>query len=308
MNRIRLGKSELEVSPVCYGSWQLSPKFWGEQPREVLIRAMRRAFEVGVNFFDTADAYGNGLSETVMGEALHDLPRDEVVVATKVYHHFYSDGRRHPDLSYKYVLAECEASLKRLRMEYVDLYQCHAFESYTPIEETVAALDKLRADGKVRAYGVSNFTTEQLRMACRFGKFSTIQPRYSLIDRGIENDLLPYCHANDIGVLVYSPLHHGLLAGKYTGTETFDDFRGNLPTFQGDRFRDITARVQRLRPMAEKYGLSTVQLVLTATLSHPAVQCAIVGVKKPAHIEDAAAVMGKKIALEDYYAIRSILG
>jgi len=307
MNRIRLGKSELEVSPVCYGSWQLSPKFWGEQPRDVLVRAMRRAVEVGVNFFDTADAYGNGLSETVMGEALRVFPRDDIVVATKVYHHFYPDGHRHPDLSYKYVIEECEASLRRLAMDYIDLYQCHAFEQYTPIEETVAALDKLRADGKIRAYGVSNFSTEQLRMVCHFGSFSTNQPRYSLIDRGIEADLLPYCYARDVGVLAYSPLHHGLLAGKYSGTEVFEDFRRNLPTFQGERFRDIASRVQRLQPFADKYGLSIVQLVLTATLAHPAVHCVIVGVKKPEHIEDAAAVMGKTVDLEDYYTIRSIL-
>ncbi len=308
MTRIRLGASELEVSPVCYGSWQLSPKFWGPQPKELLVRAMRRAFEVGVNFFDTADAYGDGLAETVMGEALRDLPRDEIVIATKVYHHFYPDGHRHPDLSYHYVLRECEASLRRLGLDFVDLYQCHAFEPYTPIEETAAALEKLKKDGKIRAYGVSNFTIEQLRMARSFGAFTTLQPRYSLIDRGIEADLLPYCRTQDIGVLAYSPLHHGLLTGKYDGTETFQDFRRNLPAFQGARFRDIAARVRGLRPMADKHGLTIPQLVLAATLAHPAVHCVIVGVKKPEHIEEAAGIMGRTIPLEDYYALRSQLG
>src|SRR5690606_8036845 len=108
------------------GSWQLSPRFWGEQPAEVMIRAMRRAPEVGVNFYDTADAYGDGLAETVMGEALAVLPRDQIVVATKVYWHFHDDARRYPDLSRDYILRACEASLKRLRMDYVDLYQCHS--------------------------------------------------------------------------------------------------------------------------------------------------------------------------------------
>ena len=306
--RIRLGRSDLVVSPVCYGSWQLSPKFWGDQPKDTLIRAMRKAFDVGVNFYDTADAYGDGLSESVMGEALQEIPRDEIVVATKVYHHFYPDGHRHPDLSCRYIIAECEASLKRLRMDTIDLYQCHAFEPYTRIEETVEAMERLLADGKIRAYGVSNFTTEQFRMARNFGEFSTVQPRYSLIDRQAEDDLLPYCYANDIGVLVYSPLHHGLLTGKYEGSEPFADFRGNLPTFQGERFREIATKVRQLRPLAEKYGLSIIQLVLAATLSHPAVHCVIVGVKKPEHIEEAAGAMDKQIELEDYYAIRAILG
>ncbi len=306
-HRIRLGRSELKVSPVCYGSWQLSPKYWGQVPKDDVAAAMKRAFDVGVNFYDTADAYGDGYSETVLGEALADLPRGEIVVATKVYHHFYPDGHRHPDLSGKYVLEECDASLKRLKMDYVDLYQLHAWEPRTPIAETTEALERLKAAGKIRAYGASNFTVEQLRLARSCGDYATFQPRYSLLDTQIERDLLPYCQGEDLGVLVFSPLAMGLLTGKYDGTETFDDLRKTVPRFQGEAFRKLASAVRGLKDLAGKYGLSIVQLVLAATLTHPAVHCTIVGIKSPAQIEDAAGAMGKTLELEDYFAVRQAL-
>ena len=305
--RVRLGRSELQVSPICYGCWQASRKYWGDVPAEDLIAAMRRAFEVGVNFYDTADAYGDGESERILGRAVAELPRDQIVVATKVYHHFYDDGRRHPDLSGKYVVEECHASLKRLGMDHVDLYQLHAWEPMTPLAETTAALERLRKDGKIRAYGVSNFTVEQLRAARRAGDYSTLQPRYSLLDREIEADLLPYCQAEDLGVLCYSPLSHGLLTGKFDGTETFTDLRATHPRFQGERFRKLAAAVRSLKPLAEKYGLTLTQLALAATLAHPAITCPIVGIKNPAQIEEAAGAVGKTLDREDYYKIRDTL-
>lgn len=308
MERIKLGSSGLEVSPVCYGSWQLSPRFWGELDNNTVADAMRRAFEVGVNFYDTADAYGDGLSETVMGEALRDLPRDEIVVATKVFHHFYPDGHRHGDLSGKYIAAECDASLKRLQMDYIDLYQCHSFDHSTPVEETAGALDKLVKAGKIRAYGVSNFTVEQMRLARKHGDFSTLQPRYNLFQSSAEDDTLPYCKSEGMGTLVYSPLAKGLLTGKYKGDEKFDDLRGRDPNFQGERFLELAGNVRSLTPIAEKYDMSIVQLVLAVTLRSPLVDVAIVGIKSAEQIEEAAGVMGKSIEREDYYNVRSVLG
>jgi len=308
VDRVRLGRSNLHVSPICYGSWQLSPKFWGDQPRDVIIAAMRRAFEVGVNFYDTADAYGDGLSEEVLGEALKPLPRDEIVVATKVYHHFYPDGHRHPDLSGDYIRRECDASLERLQMDYIDLYQCHGFDPLTDLAETTEALESLKQAGKIRAYGASNLTAEQLRAARAFGDYATIQPRYNLLQSQAETDLLPYCRAEDVGVLVYSPLYHGLLTGKYTGAETFDDLRESNADFQGERFLQLAGRVRALAPIAEKHSLTIVQLVLAATLMSPMIHCAIVGIKTPEQIEDAAGAMGKTIGREDYFAVRAALG
>ncbi len=300
--------SGLTVSPICFGTWQLSPRFWGEQPKEVVVAAMRRAFEVGVNFYDTADAYGDGYAETVLGEAISVLPRDEIVVATKVYHHFYPDGRRHPDLSRDYVLAECDASLKRLGTSYIDLYQCHAFDPATPIAETAEALDQLRRAGKIRAYGMSNFTAEQTSLAIESGDFTTMQPKYNLMQREAENDVLPLCKANAVGVLAFSPLFNGLLTGKYAGTGTFTDFRSNVPAFQGERFRELAARVRSIEPIAGGYGLSITQLVLAVTLQNPMIDCAIVGIKTAQHIEEAAAVMGRKVSREDFHRVRQELG
>ena len=308
MHRVTLGGSGLEVSSICYGSWQLSPKFWGDQPHDVLIKAMRRAFEVGVNFYDTADAYGDGLSETVMGEALEDLPRDQIVVATKVFHHFYPDGRRHGDLSKDYILAECDAQLGRLRTDTIDLYQCHSFDPSTEMAETVDAMETLKKAGKIRAYGLSNFTVEQMMLARKHGDFTTLQPRYNLMQCETEDDVLPYARANGMGTLVFSPLFLGLLAGKYKGAEKFTDLRERHGSFQGERFKELCARVQALRPIARKYEMSIVQLVLAVTLQHPLIDVAIVGIKKPEHIEEAAAVMGKTVSREDYYAVRTTLG
>jgi aryl-alcohol dehydrogenase-like predicted oxidoreductase len=307
MVRVRLGRSDLEVSPICYGTWQLSPRFWGEQPRDVIIAAARKAFDLGVNFFDTADAYGDGLAEQVLGEALKPLPRHRVVLATKVYHHFYPDGRRHPDLSSNYVEEECEASLRRLQTDYIDLYQCHAFDPLTDLEETTAALERLKQAGKIRAYGASNFTVEQLRAARRFGDYATLQPRYNLLQSQAEVDLLPYCRAEDIGVLVYSPLYHGLLSGKYAGTETFEDLRKSNADFQGERFRELARRVRALAPIAQAHSLSIVQLVLVVTLMSPMIHSAIVGIKNPQQIADAAGAMGKTISREDYFRVRTTL-
>ncbi|MCE9590644.1 MAG: aldo/keto reductase [Planctomycetes bacterium] len=306
-HRVRLGRTDLQVSPICFGTWQLSPRFWGPQPEDQLLGAMRRAFELGINFYDTADAYGDGLSEEVTGKALASLPRGQVVLATKVYWHFYGDGRRHPDLTKNYILSACEASLRRLKMDYIDLYQVHAWDPVSDPRETAEAMELLVKQGKVRHYGCSNWNCEQLRLGEKLGNYATLQPPYSLLKRGIENDVLPYCQANDVGTLVYSPLHRGLLSGKYKGGETFDDLRKGDPDFQGERFRLITARVAECGAIAGSYGLTTTQLMYAATLMHPGIDCAIAGIKNTAQIEEIAAAMGKRLSHEDCHKVRTLL-
>jgi len=281
--------------------------FWGRQPRDTLIAAVHAALDSGVNFFDTADAYGDGEAERILGEALRGRPRENAVVATKVYHHFYEDGHRHPDLSKDYVLAACDASLKRLGLERLDLYQAHAWDPYTPIEETIEAFEGLAAAGKIRAYGVSNFTAEQLRTALRYGNVSTVQPYYNLLEPKGEGDLLPLCEAEQLGVLAYSPLLRGLLTGKFKGTETFDDLRGRDARFAGEQFRGLIDKVERLRPMAEERGLTIAQLVLAATTAHPAIHCAIVGIKNADQVREAAGALGAEVDRETYHAIRRAL-
>ena len=303
---VRLGATELSVSPICFGTWQVSP-WWGNPPQEPIVAAMRRAFEMGINFFDTADAYGNGASECVVGRALAPLPRDQIVVATKVFNHFYPDGHRHGDLSRQYILDACDASLQRLAMDHIDLYQCHSFDPLTHPEAVAHAMDSLVRQGKIRAYGVSNWSVEQMRLGHRHGRFASCQPPYSLLNRDIERDVLPYCQATDTGVLVYSPLHRGLLSGKYGGDETFADLRDGHPDFTGERFRTLCDRVRQAGPIAERHDLSIPQLVLAATLTHPAIHCAIVGIKNPGQIEEAMGAMNCTIGREDWYKVRETI-
>lgn len=305
--RVRFGSTGLSVSPVCFGTWQLSPRFWGDQSKEEILQAMRAGLDAGVNFFDTADAYGDGLAETVLGEFLATVPRDEIVVCTKVFNHFNPDGSRYPDLSAEHIRQRCEIELTRLGIDTIDVYLLHLADVLTSMRDVTATLEALRAEGKIRHYGVSNHPLEHCRGLRRWGRYEVCQPPYSLLDTGIEKDLLPYCEAEDVGVMVYSPLHKGLLTGKYTGTETFTDFRQHHPDFQGERFREIAAAVQSLRPLADGYGLSIYQLVLAATLMHPAIQVAVVGIKTPAQIVEAAGAMGRVISREDYFRVRKVL-
>ena len=260
-NRVVLGATELKVSPVCFGTWQLSPRFWGEVPKESVLAAMNRAFDGGINFFDTADAYGDGYGETVLGEFLASKPRDQLVVCTKVFNHFNPDASRYPDLSPAHIRQRCELELQRMGIETIDLYLLHMFDPLTALEDVAATLDSLKAEGKIRHYGVSNHTVEQLRAHRRFGDYNVVQPRYSLVETDIESNLLPYCQSQNIGVMVYSPLGKGLLTGKYTGSETFTDFRKHYPDFQGVRFQRVCGAVRELGPLADKYGLSVYQLV-----------------------------------------------
>lgn len=309
MERVILGESGLSVSPVAFGTWQLSPRFWGEQSKEDAVAAMRLAFEKGINLFDTADAYGDGYAETVLGEAIGDLPRDELVIVTKVFNHFNPDASRYPDLSPEHIVQRCEASLERMGIETIDLYLLHFYDELTPLAAVAEVLEELRNQGKVRAIGLSNHTVEQTRAQRRFGPYSVVQPPYSLIDPGIEQDLLPYCQAENIGVMAYSPMHKGLLTGKYTGSEVFDDFRQHHEDFQGGRFAHLATQVRSLGPIADRYGLTIYQLVLAATLMHPAVHVAVCGIKTPQQIAEAAGALGKIICREDYFTVRkTVLG
>ena len=305
--RITLGATGLEVSPVSFGTWQLSPRFWGEQSKTDVLEAMNVAFDAGINFFDTADAYGDGYAETVVGEFLADKPREKVVICTKVFNHFNPDKSRYPDLSPDHIRQRCDLELKRMGIETIDLYLLHLFDPMTALSDAAETMDSLKKQGKIRSYGVSNHSIEQLRAHRRFGAYDAIQPCYSLVNTGIESDLLPYCQAENIGVMVYSPMHKGLLTGKYTGHETFTDFRKHMPDFQGERFKVLATAVQSLKPLATKYNLTIYQLVLTATLMHPGIDVAVVGIKNPSQIAEAIGAMGKTISREDYFAVRKAL-
>jgi aryl-alcohol dehydrogenase-like predicted oxidoreductase len=306
-HRISFGATGLEVTPICFGTWQLSPRFWGEQSKTDVLAAMNVAYDAGINFYDTADAYGDGYAETVVGEFLADKPRENLVICTKVFNHFKPDGSRYPDLSPAHIRQRCEMQLQRMGIETIDLYLLHMFDPMTALSDMAETMESLKKQGKIRCYGVSNHTVEQLRAHRRFGAYDAVQPCYSLVDPQIESDLLPYCQAENVGVMVYSPMHKGLLTGKYIGNETFTDFRKHLPDFQGERFKALAEAVQSLAPLAKKYDLTTYQLVLTATLMHPGIHVAAVGIKNPSQITEAIGALGQTISREDYFAVRKML-
>lgn len=307
MRNRQLGKTDLVVSRICFGCWQLSPRFWGEVPLEPWKAAVKKALDVGVNFIDTADAYGEGYAEASLGQFLAaEGLRDRFALATKFYWNF--EGKtRHPDTRYEYILRECEASLKRLRTDRIDLYQIHAFDPLTRPDEVAAALNRLKKEGKVRWFGVSNLNVEQMRMYQKHFEVSCLQPCYSLLARDIEQGELPYCLAERIGVIAYSPLYRGLLTGKYTKDHVFTDSRKDSKLFQGAAFHGMLDAMESLRPTAEKHGLTVAQLAIRWVLTHPALTCAIVGIKNPEHIESIAPAADDTLPIDDWHHVAGVL-
>jgi aryl-alcohol dehydrogenase-like predicted oxidoreductase len=285
-----LGKSGLEVSRIAFGTWQLGGD-WGPTDTEAATKAIRRAADKGVTFFDTAQAYGFGQSEQLLATALRGLPREDLVIATK--------GGLRPegagivrDASAGWIRQGVEASLHSLDTDYIDLYQLHWPDPSTPFEETADELGKLVADGKIRHVGVSNFDVEQMEAFSATLPVETLQPPYHLFRRDIEADVLPYTAANDIGVLVYGPLAHGLLSGHLAPDTAFEpgDWRSKSPVFHGDSFARNLRAVDRLRDLAqEKMGITLAQLAVAWVLHNPAVHVAIVGTRSPDHVEEALA-------------------
>lgn len=309
MEYTQLGKTDLTVSRICFGCWQLSPKFWGDVDLEPWKKAVVTAVDAGVNFFDTADAYGNGYSEDELGRLMEsEHLRDKIVLATKFYHNFEKE-ERHPDTSYAYILRECEAQLKRLRTDHIDLYQIHASDPLMRPEEVAAAFGQLRKEGKVRWFGVSNWNADEIRMGLKFFDIACLQPRYNLLAREPERNQFPVCLENRIGVIPYSPLGSGALAGKYGKDQVFDDFRKNRPAFQSPKFPKIVDAMESLKPLAEKYGLTLPELVVRWNLTHPAVTSPIVGVKKPEHITGVLKAVEGRLSIEDWHvAARAFQG
>jgi aryl-alcohol dehydrogenase-like predicted oxidoreductase len=286
MRYAQLGTSDLVVSRICFGCWQLSPRFWGEVPVGDWQAAVRRAAELGVNFLDTADAYGDGLAETELGKLFADRAfRDRFVVATKFYWNFDEGKERFPDTRRERILRACENSLRRLRTDRIDLYQVHAWDPITRPDEVAEAFQQLRREGKVRWVGVSNFNVEQMEAYRARMDVVCLQPSYSLLSRDVEARELPYCLANRVGVIAYSPLYRGLLTGKHVPGAKLGDTRDKNPLFSEKALARLQAGLAEVKPLADAEGLTLAQFAVRWVVSNPALTSAIVGVKKAAHIE-----------------------
>lgn len=312
----KLGKTGMRVSEISFGGW-LSCSSLEEKERSISL--IDKAYELGINFFDTANVYSRGNSEIIMGEALRKYPRESYVIATKVYWPMGS-GPNDRGLSRKHIFEQVDASLKRLGLEYIDLYYCHWFDKDTPVEETMRAMDDLVRQGKVLYIGVSNWTAAQisgaLRIADKFMLHQVVanQPSYNMFDRYIEKETIPFCEKNGISQVVYSPLAQGVLTGKYArGMEYPRDSRAANPNAKAevtvwDYLKDdILEAVEKLQQVAGKMGITLSQLALAWILRQPNVASAIIGASKPSQIEENVKASGLNIPCDVLNEIDCIL-
>jgi aryl-alcohol dehydrogenase-like predicted oxidoreductase len=304
-----LGSSDLHVSEISLGSWLT---YGVGVDDSNAIACVNRAFDLGINFFDTANVYGRGAAESFLGKALRGHERSSYILATKL---FFSMSDTDRGLSAKQVHKQIDASLGRLRTDYVDLYQCHRYDVNTPIEETMEALTDVVRQGKARYLGFSEWKPDQIRAALAVpdvDKFVSSQPQYSMIWRVPEDEVFPLCAANGISQIVWSPLAQGILTGKYLPGKPFPvNSRGASPEmntfFDDDLISDRTlSAVQELRPIAEGLGLTMAQLALAWVLRRSEVASAITGASRPSQVDDNVAASGVQLSPETLEAIDRI--
>jgi aryl-alcohol dehydrogenase-like predicted oxidoreductase len=308
MRYVNLGKTGLEVSTIAFGTWSFGGE-WGQFDADDAKATIQEALDLGVTLFDTAQGYGFGSAERLLGEALWGRARrDDVIVATKGGLRMDGDHLVR-DASRSWIRSGVESSLKNLGTDYIDLYQMHWPDNHTPAEETATALEELVREGKIRHAGVSNYDAKQMDELARYGPVETIQPPYHMFRREIEDEILPYAADHNLGVLVYGPLAHGLLTGTMRTTSTFspDDWRSKSPDFSGDTFRRNLAVVERLKAFAEARALTLPQLAVAWTLAHPAVHAAIVGARRPSHLEGTISAADVDLSEEELGEIDAIL-
>ena len=311
METVTLGMTDLKVSRIAFGAWELGGE-WGSFDENAAIATIRHARERGITLFDTAQAYGFGASEQILGRALRDdldQRREEVVIATKGGLRMTGSGLVR-DSSRAWLRQGVDDSLRALDVDYIDLYQVHWPDPNVALTETAGALEELVREGKIRHVGVSNFDVAEMAEFAHTRPVETLQPPYSLFRRDIEADVLPYTRAHDIGVLVYGPLAHGLLTGSMDERTTFapDDWRSTNPSFQGDTFRRDLDKVRDLqRFAAEELGRSVAQLAVAWTLANPAVHVAIVGARRAQHIDEAITASELHLADDELTRIDHIM-
>ena len=282
------GKTDMEITSIGFGSWAIGGNAWGPQDDEEAVGAIRRAVELGMNWIDTAAVYGFGHSEELVARALKDVS-ERPYVFTKCSLVWDENANVDNVLEKDSVKRECEDSLRRLQADVIDLYQIHWPNPEEDIEEGWSALAELKEEGKVRHIGVSNFNVEQMERAQEIAPVETLQPPYNLIDRGIEEEILPYCGEQDIGVIVYSPMKSGLLTGKMTRERVqnlpSDDWRRNAPEFNEPRLSRNLELVGLLEEIGAEHGRSPAEVAIAWTLRHPAVTAAIVGGRRPDQVD-----------------------
>jgi aryl-alcohol dehydrogenase-like predicted oxidoreductase len=306
----KLGSSDLEVSEISLGSWLT---YSGGVAREQSEACVRAAFDAGINFIDTANVYGRGAAESLLGEVLADYDRSSYVLATKVY---FPMSDADMGLSAAQIHKQIDASLQRLRTDHVDLYQCHRFDERTPLEETMGALTEVVRAGKARYIGFSEWPVERIEQSLALSdveRWVSSQPQYSMLWRAPEAEVIPLCEREGISQIVWSPLAQGVLTGKYSpGQAPPRDSRASSESMSGfmDRLLDdrVLEAVQRLQPIAEGLNLTMAQLALAWVLRQENVASAIVGASRPEQVHANASASGIALDAQTLAAIDEALG
>lgn len=310
----KLGKWGIRVSEVGLGSWLT---YGGTIDEKNAVKQIHHAFDKGINFFDTANVYSHGQGEVVMGKAVKTLKRDSYVLATKVYFPM-GEGPNDKGLSRKHVFEQCHASLKRMNVDYIDLYQCHRFDPEVPMYELVRAMDDLISQGKILYWGVSEWSADQIEEACQTAdavnltRPSSNQPQYNMLQRRIEAEVIPASRRLGLGQVVFSPLAQGILTGKYKPDQPLPtDSRGadvRVNTFMlGNLNRETLSTVEKLTVIAQENGLTMAQLALAWCLRLPEIASVIIGATKLAQIDDNIKAAGTKLSPETLKRIEDLL-
>ncbi len=307
------GNTDLKLTTVGLGTWAIGGHWqfgWGPQDDSEAIAAILRALELGINWIDTAAIYGCGHSEELVGKALKQT-KAKPIIATKCGLLWNEKREKVNCLKAQSIRKECEASLKRLGVDCIDLYQIHWPQPDEDIEEAWGEMAKLQKQGKVRFIGLSNFAVEQMYRIAKIACVASVQPPYSMIRRDIEKDLLPYCGKNNIGVIAYSPMQRGLLTGKfskeYLAKLSGDDHRLRSPEFTEPQFSANLELVEKLKPIAKRNGKTPAQLAVAWVLRRPEVTAAIVGARRPSQIEETASAADWILSQNDISEIEKLL-
>jgi aryl-alcohol dehydrogenase-like predicted oxidoreductase len=319
----QLGQSEIQLSSITFGAWAIGGWMWGGADKQDAVAAIHKALDVGMTSIDTAAIYGQGHSESVVGEALEGR-RHEVQILTKFglrwdtdkgLHYFDSTNNQGRPISiHRYagkasVIEECEESLKRLRTDYIDLYQHHRTDPTTPIEETMEALSILFKQGKIRSAGVSNYTLEETKQTLAALPIVCNQVPYSMLERDIENDLVPFCQEQQISILAYSPLQRGILTGKIKPGHVFaeTDHRSDQYYFQPGNHEKVMNFLAEIKPIADERNVTLSQLVINWTLHRPGITHALVGARNPQQVEENAGAADFQLSLKETEQIDTAL-
>jgi myo-inositol catabolism protein IolS len=307
MEPITLPHCEVVVSRVALGGCPLGGHGWGEVDTEQAVAAVRRAYELGINFFDTADVYGLGRSEELLSQALGHRKLD-VIIASKFGVRRTADGQTVRDISTRHLREALEASLRRLQVDCIPLYYIHWPDGKTPVEEAVAELERCRASGKIRAIGVSNFDSQQLRQACTAGRISAAQVQYSLVDRVKAEALRETAKEFHIPLITWGSLAQGLLTGKYDADSSFatNDRRSVYANFHGKKLANNLQIVRQLFILSRRLERTPGQVAIRWLLQTSSVGCVLFGAKNPRQVEDNFGAVGWQLSAKDYDLLQSL--